>query len=373
MVETPPARRRPSPTCWTWPPPHRHRVGLARDHAPPPSASPATGGRCGAARDRGRRADLDRRLDPGRRPRAAALRLLDRADRPTAVFTANNFMTHGALQAAASSACASPGPRPGRVRRPRLDDPGGAAADSRLPAGVRLGRVAGEPLLARIGGEDAPPQPNPAEPPAIVRGSCGGCHARRDGAAGTTGAADSTNPTLEPGGAGEAEVAGILAEPLRGAGLEVDVWEAAPGHGGRGRSAGWHGGGRSLMFWAMPLSWTAARTSSSRCGGTAGCMVADEPYKGGIAAALVAVERLARASGRRELLLPWVIDEEGRPPRRGPGRAPPRRRGGASGAERMEGVLPMAALSGTTWSARPSRPAVSRSRARTASRLAASS
>ncbi len=32
--------------------------------------------------------------------RAAAMQLLDRHDRPTAVFTANNFMTHGVLQAA---------------------------------------------------------------------------------------------------------------------------------------------------------------------------------------------------------------------------------------------------------------------------------
>ena len=42
-------------------------------------------------------------------------------------------------------------------------------------------------------------------------------------------AADSTNPTLVPGGAGEAAVVGLLARRLAAAGLEVDVWDAAPG------------------------------------------------------------------------------------------------------------------------------------------------
>ena len=44
-------------------------------------------------------------------------------------------------------------------------------------------------------------------------------------------AVDSTNPTLEPGGAGEAAVAALLADRLGAGGLEVDVWEAVPGAG----------------------------------------------------------------------------------------------------------------------------------------------
>ena len=71
---------------------------------------------------------------------AAALQLLDRPDRPTAVFTANNFMTHGVLQAAHRVRALDPArARAGGLRRPRLDDAGEAAADSRLPAGVRAG------------------------------------------------------------------------------------------------------------------------------------------------------------------------------------------------------------------------------------------
>ena len=60
--------------------------------------------------------------------------------------------------------------------------------------------------------------------------------------------ADSTNPTLERDGAGEAEVARLLAERMQRAGLEVDVWDAAPGRPNVvGRLAG-TGGGRSLML-----------------------------------------------------------------------------------------------------------------------------
>src|SRR6185437_13354961 len=42
-------------------------------------------------------------------------------------------------------------------------------------------------------------------------------------------AVDSTNPDLVPGGAGEAGVAVVIAEHMAGLGLEVDLWDAAPG------------------------------------------------------------------------------------------------------------------------------------------------
>ncbi|MEA2479617.1 MAG: acetylornithine deacetylase, partial [Thermoleophilaceae bacterium] len=42
-------------------------------------------------------------------------------------------------------------------------------------------------------------------------------------------AADSVNPSLEPGGAGEAEVAGVVARWARGQGLEADVLEETRG------------------------------------------------------------------------------------------------------------------------------------------------
>ena len=41
--------------------------------------------------------------------------------------------------------------------------------------------------------------------------------------------ADSVNPTLVPGGAGEARVAARVAERMRALGMEVELREAAPG------------------------------------------------------------------------------------------------------------------------------------------------
>ncbi|MDX6523142.1 MAG: acetylornithine deacetylase, partial [Gaiellales bacterium] len=124
--------------------------------------------------------------------------------------------------------------------------------------------------------------------------------------------ADSTNPTLKRGGAGEAEVARLLAERMRGAGLDVDVWEAAPSRPNVvGRLAG-SGGGRSLMFCGHTdvVAGSAEQFQPVlRNGRMYGRGTND--MKGGIAAALVAVERLAQ--GERpagDVLLAWVIDEE---------------------------------------------------------------
>ncbi|MDX6547310.1 MAG: LacI family transcriptional regulator [Gaiellales bacterium] len=104
----------------------------------------------------------------------AALALLERRDRPTAVFTANNFMTHGVLQAA----------RQLGLRIPTdlalvgfddfdwttlVDPPLTVVAQ---PAG-ELGRVAGERLLARIHGDTSPPRRLRLRTRLIVRGSCG--------------------------------------------------------------------------------------------------------------------------------------------------------------------------------------------------------
>jgi acetylornithine deacetylase len=124
--------------------------------------------------------------------------------------------------------------------------------------------------------------------------------------------ADSTNPTLEPGGAGEAETARLLAERMQRAGLEVDVWDAAPGRPNVvGRLAG-TGGGRTLMLCGhtdvvggSPEQFRPELRDGRMYGrGT-------NDMKGGIAAAQVAVERLAkgpRLAG--DVLIAWVIDEE---------------------------------------------------------------
>ena len=104
----------------------------------------------------------------------AAFELLERPDRPTAVFTANNFMTHGVLLAA----------RELRLRIPRdlalvgfddldwtmLVDPPLTVVSQPV---TDLGRVAGERLLARIDGETGPPRRVRLDTRLIVRGSCG--------------------------------------------------------------------------------------------------------------------------------------------------------------------------------------------------------
>lgn len=125
-------------------------------------------------------------------------------------------------------------------------------------------------------------------------------------------AADSTNPTLVPGGAGEGAVAAILARRMEAAGLEVDVWDAAPGRPNVvGRLPG-TGGGRSLMFCGHTDVVGAAPEAFEpivRNGRMHGRGTND--MKAGIAAAVVAAERLAagpRLAG--DVLVACVIDEE---------------------------------------------------------------
>lgn len=124
--------------------------------------------------------------------------------------------------------------------------------------------------------------------------------------------ADSTNPVLEPGGAGEAEVAGLIAEFLQGLGLMVDVWDAAPGRPnvvgvlpGRGR-------GRSLMFCGH-TDVVAAGVEGFRPRIENGIMhgrgTAD--MKAGIVSAMRAVERLAAGPPLEgDVLVACVVDEE---------------------------------------------------------------
>ncbi len=61
-------------------------------------------------------------------------------------------------------------------------------------------------------------------------------------------AIDSINPDLIPGGAGEAEIARFVAEWLERAGLEVELWEVAPGRPNVVGVARGRGGGRSLLL-----------------------------------------------------------------------------------------------------------------------------
>jgi LacI family transcriptional regulator len=105
---------------------------------------------------------------------AAALRLLDRPDRPTAVFTANNFMTVGALRAARSLGLRIPAD----VALVGFDDLDWTTLVQPPVTVVRqpvadLGRVAGERLLRRLEGDTGPPKRIRLDANLIVRGSCG--------------------------------------------------------------------------------------------------------------------------------------------------------------------------------------------------------
>lgn len=131
-------------------------------------------------------------------------------------------------------------------------------------------------------------------------------------------AADSTNPQLSPGGAGEGAVAQIIAARLRGAGLEVSLRDVAPGRPnvvGRLRGSG---GGRSLMLCGHMDVVAAAPEGfrpAIRDGRLYGRGTVD--MKGGLAAAIAAVEQLAgeqRAGAggglAGDVLLAAVTDEE---------------------------------------------------------------
>src|SRR5262249_29081936 len=123
--------------------------------------------------------------------------------------------------------------------------------------------------------------------------------------------ADSTNPDLVPGGAGEGEVARILADRMTRIGLEVDVWDAAPGRPnvvGRLRGTG---GGRSLMLCghtdvvAGEPSQFEPRIEAGRMYGRG-----TNDMKAGIAASVGAVERLVSDPPAGDVLVACVIDEE---------------------------------------------------------------
>jgi acetylornithine deacetylase len=128
-------------------------------------------------------------------------------------------------------------------------------------------------------------------------------------------AVDSTNPSLAPGGAGEAAIATVLAGELRAAGLDVEIAEAAPGRPNVVGILEGHGPGRSLML----------------CGhmdtvGVAGMKAPFDPVirdgrlygrgsqdmKGGLAAMLDAARSMSAMGGLKagKLIFAAVADEE---------------------------------------------------------------
>jgi LacI family transcriptional regulator, galactose operon repressor len=104
----------------------------------------------------------------------AALALLGRPDRPSAVFTANNFMTHGTLLAARELGIRIPADL-ALVGFDDLDwttliDPPLTVVSQPVS---ELGRLAGQRLLARLRGDDGPARRIRLDTRLVVRGSCG--------------------------------------------------------------------------------------------------------------------------------------------------------------------------------------------------------
>lgn len=126
-------------------------------------------------------------------------------------------------------------------------------------------------------------------------------------------ACDSTNPQLVAGGVGEGAVAELVARRLEAAGLTVAREEVLPGRPNVVARLAGSGGGPTLMlcghmdFVAADADGFQPSVRDGRLHGRGTC-----DMKGGLAAAVVAAERIARSGVRLagDLIVAAVIDEE---------------------------------------------------------------
>jgi acetylornithine deacetylase/succinyl-diaminopimelate desuccinylase family protein len=126
-------------------------------------------------------------------------------------------------------------------------------------------------------------------------------------------AIDSVNPDLVPGGAGEAEIASFVADWLRGAGLDVEMDEAAQGRASVVAVAPGTGGGRSLMLNAhLDTVGVEGMERPFEPVVEGGRLYGRGAYdmKSGLAACMLAAERLRSEGLRGDVIFAAVADEE---------------------------------------------------------------